>query len=152
MWVDGDARADTHVGFRGSLSVGSATTLKVRVFASCPFILFLDGKWIGEGPVRWATAAPEFQVFEEKIDAGPHVLAVHAHYEGVQTRMMEALPPLISCVAVGNAVALPVQWKATVLAGYAHSVPADQSSVRLDRLVRYARNPSRLANERIRRL
>ena len=115
MWIEGDPVRDSHVGFCGLLSGGPAT---IQVFASCPFRLYLNGEWIGEGPVRWSKSAPEFQEFDLPLRTGSNVIGILAHYEGVSTRMMEAMPPFVQCRINREGQEIAVSWKALRIGGF----------------------------------
>ncbi len=146
MWATGPIRKDSHFGFRGSFKT-DATKAEIRVFCPCPFLIYLDGEWIGEGPVRWAINAPEYQAFTVDLKPGSHVIAVFAHYEGVSTRMMETQPPFLACDGrVGDVLKLCRSLgehrdsMSSHVGGQAH-----QSTVRVDRLGRYPPGAGKLA-------
>lgn len=119
MWIEGDPVRDSHVGLCGMLSGGPAT---IQVFASCPFRLYLNGEWIGEGPVRWSKSAPELQEFELPLRTGSNVIGILAHYEGVSTRMMEAMPPFVQCRIHREGQEIAVSWKALRIGGFTPEV------------------------------
>jgi len=121
MWVAGAGRRDVHVGFRGRFTLVVPSRVQIQLLATCPFLVFVDGEWIGEGPMRWTDAEPEFQMFEAALSAGSHVLSIHAHYEGVETRLLRQQPGFIACDLVGGDYKA-IAWRASILGGYASEV------------------------------
>lgn len=122
MWVDETRHRDFHAAFRGEFATPSSASVRIRLLSSCPTLVFVDGNWIGEGPVRWPRSAPEFQVFKVPVNSGKHVIAIHAHSEGVDTRMMVQQSPFVACdVQIGNDPA-HTSWKTIGLPGYSAEV------------------------------
>jgi hypothetical protein len=77
---------------------------------------WIDGHWLLEGPFRYPLEAPEFQTMEIELAAGPHVLAVHARHDGIDTRMLKATPPYLWVRVLHGDHQLPIAWKGTPLA------------------------------------
>lgn len=90
----GDIEPDSHFYFRGRFTVPMSGTVKIKLLAASWFEAWLDEEWLAEGPARFDLAHPEFQCLEKVLPAGEHVLALHVHYEGVETRLMPAETPL----------------------------------------------------------
>ncbi len=73
MAVSDPDHQDVHEAFRGAFRSTAGTRARIDVFSTCPFLIYLDGALIGEGPMRWADTQPEYQSFEVKLKTGDHV-------------------------------------------------------------------------------
>ena len=71
-----------------------AATVRIKLLAASWFEAWLDEEWLAEGPARFSLEHPEFQGLEKELPAGEHLLALHVHYEGVETRLMPAETPM----------------------------------------------------------
>ena len=118
LWLPGKPKPDTHVAFRGLVQSSTEGKSEIEILSSCPFQLWLNGILIGEGPIRWANSHPESQIFQASLRAGANIIAIHAHYEGVDTRMMPSMPPFIRC-GVHEA---PVIWRCLHLRAFSSQV------------------------------
>ncbi len=103
----GEIEPDSHFFFRGKFSLATAGTVKIKLLAASWFEAWLDNTWLTDGPARFDRAHPEFQLLEKKLSAGEHVLALHVHYEGVTTRMLEAETPMFVYAEVEEE---PIEW------------------------------------------
>lgn len=84
--------------------------------------LFIDGVRTAEGPTRFTGQAPYFERTKVTLAAGEHVIAIHAHSAGVQTRTLLLRPPAVFCrVTTTAGAALPVAWLCRPLSAGAHS-------------------------------
>ena len=124
-WVDpigwnvgSEQHADTYHAHRSRFTVKTRQEGSLKVFAICPFLLYIDGKWIGEGPTRWSDGAPEYQQFDLDLAAGDHVLAIATHYEGVETRLLHHQPGFLAAELLLGDAPFSLQWKGTDLAGF----------------------------------
>lgn len=108
----GSAEPDSHYYFRGRFTVPAGGTVNIKLLAASWFEAWLDGGWLAEGPARFDLRHPEFQTLETELSAGEHVLALHVHYEGVVTRLMEAETPLFVFAEIeADGKDLPIGWK-----------------------------------------
>lgn len=102
---------DVHVAFRGTLTLTKATDVLIDHVAISWYNLFIDGVRTAEGPTRFTGQAPYFERTKVTLAAGSHVIAIHAHSAGVQTRTLLERTPAIFCRATTAAgAALPVVW------------------------------------------
>ena len=103
---------DVHVAFRGTLTLHAATTVHLDHVAVSWYNLFVDGKREAEGPTRFTGQAPYFARTTVSLSSGTHVIAVHAHSAGVQTRTLLKRPPAVFCRATTAAgTALPLSCR-----------------------------------------
>jgi hypothetical protein len=112
--------ADTHWAFRGTFTVPCRSTILLEHSAADPYRLFLDGREIAEGPLRFHPDHPECFAQHLPLRAGAHVFACHVHHQGVATRLMPGMPPFlhIRISGPGNDRAIPVAWRFMQLEGY----------------------------------
>ncbi len=122
MAVSDPDHQDVHEAFRGAFRSTAGTRARIDVFSTCPFLIYLDGALIGEGPMRWADTQPEYQSFEVKLKTGDHVVAIHAHYEGVETRLLRIQPGFLACRVEQSESFQTIEWKSTPLRGYSSKV------------------------------
>jgi alpha-L-rhamnosidase len=94
MSVPGRVEPDSHFYFRGRFSLPKAATVQIKLLAASWFEAWLDDDWLTEGPARFAPTHPEFHGLEKNLPAGEHLLALHVHYEGVETRLIPGDVPL----------------------------------------------------------
>ena len=82
-WPAAATAPDTHVAFRGSITVDAATRVTIEIIAASWWEAHLDGHGLDEGAPRYHPSRPEHLRFEVVLGPGSHVLAVHAHHYGV---------------------------------------------------------------------
>ena len=116
--VGKEAQADTFHVYRSTWVANTERVVEVKVFSTCPFHLYVDEEWFGEGPLRWTDKAPEYQVFRVKLSQGAHVLSFVAHYEGVETRLIHNQAGYLACTLIQDGQTIPLVWKGTELKGY----------------------------------
>ena len=108
---------DVHGAFRGSFSTAADnTTLEIAHTGVSWYNVWLDGALIAEGPTRFTGDTPWSALTTVSVPkAGAHVLAIHAHSSGVQTRTLLKNPGVVWCIVTdvtGQAPqALAVSWK-----------------------------------------
>ncbi|MBN1489768.1 MAG: hypothetical protein JXA69_07615 [Phycisphaerae bacterium] len=119
MWVDaGVPKPDTYAAFRGRFTLPAATEVELRTLGSSWFVVWLDGKYLTEGPARFDALHPEYQRFGVTLPAGRHVLAVQVHHIGATTRMLMDMRPFLYCHAYANGNIIAIRWKCAPLGGY----------------------------------
>ena len=109
---------DYHIAFRGSIDLEKETDVTFNLLASSWFVVWLNGDYVLEGPARYHISYPEYQTYTVKLPKGRNVIAVQVHQEGVETRMIQVIPPFFWCEANIGGQPLAIQWKATRLKGY----------------------------------
>jgi hypothetical protein len=109
--------ADSHVAFRGSF-VSTSPGVDLRLLGASEFLVWIDGKLIGDGPARFDAKYPEYQTYPLHLQPGRHLIALHVHNEGVTTRILAKMAPFVWCdVAEGDGHD-PVAWKCERISGY----------------------------------
>ena len=111
--------ADSHFYFRGCFTLPSVSQVKIKILAASWFEAWLDKAWLAEGPARFDKAYPEYETFELELGQGVHILAMHVHYEGVDTRLLERDVPLfVYASAEVDGEPLEIQWRYLPLEAY----------------------------------
>jgi hypothetical protein len=116
MWA-GDPKSaivDSHAAFRGSFHVEREGEYDLRLLATMPVLVSLDGEPLVDGPVRFPPDRPEYLLHPIYLRRGEHRLLVRGHYEGITTRIMQTMAPLVACEMDG----LEITWEAATLGGY----------------------------------
>lgn len=90
VWATEATPSDQHVAFRLKFStINPNTMISIKHVCVSWYNVFLDGDYIAEGPTRFIGDTPYFATTQVIIpDSGTHVIAIHAHHAGVQTRML----------------------------------------------------------------
>ena len=115
-------QADTHAAFRGSFSLEETTALEYRVLAASVFTIWLDGQFITEGPARYPSRNPEYQVFHFNLSKGQHTLAIQVHHQGVHTRILGNQAPFVWSELQSPNGMINVKWLTSLLEGYTKAV------------------------------
>ena len=103
--------ADVHVGFRATLKLPAAATVLIDHVAVSWYNVYVDGERTAEGPTRFTGQAPYYQRSRVSLAAGEHVIAMHVHSAGVQTRTLLLRPPAAFCRATtADGKPLPLAW------------------------------------------
>jgi hypothetical protein len=121
VWI-ADDQPDCHVAFRGEFTLGAPAEVEVASLGSAWFDLELDGDWLDEGPWRFHPRRPEHALARRRLAAGDHWLTLHAHHQGVHTRLMRLMPAFIACAVRAGGSELAVRWRARRIEGYRRSV------------------------------
>eukprot|EP01047_Picozoa_sp_COSAG01_P054328 COSAG01_NODE_5925_length_3948_cov_37.584631_3_plen_530_part_00 len=107
---------DVHAAFRGSFTVHTPTTVHIDHVAVSWYNLFIDGKRRAEGPTRFVAEVPYFARTTCTLGSGTHVIAIHAHSAGEQTRTMLKRPAAVFCRATTEqGTPLHISWACTPL-------------------------------------
>ena len=111
---------DTHGAFRGRFRLARASDVALRLCGASWFAVWLDGEWLAEGPARFLPGRPEYEWRHLQLPAGEHLLAVHAHHVGADTRMLLDTAPFlaVSLCAEPAGTEIPLLWKGRRLDGY----------------------------------
>jgi hypothetical protein len=103
---------DTHSGFRGGFELTDAGEVEIRFIGATFFNLWLDGGFVADGPARFPREHPEYDTLRVKLPAGRHVLAAQVTHAGVDSRIMNDLPPFFACNVLLNDEPVKTEWKA----------------------------------------
>lgn len=117
--ASGEIEPDSHFLFRGRFALPAAGRVELRLLAASWFEAWLDDSWLTEGPARFDLARPECEKLEMDLEAGEHLLALHVHCEGVETRLMAATVPLFVFASIeSGGTAVEVEWRHLPLEAY----------------------------------
>lgn len=123
MWLVGASRnEDCYGAFRGEFTLESGGTVDLLTAGSGWYQGYVDGRPVFEGPARYVIGHPEADRTEVTLDAGRHVLAIHAHHLGVTTRMIKVDQPFVSAAVRQMGREVAVRWRCAELKGYAGQV------------------------------
>lgn len=122
LWLPEKSEVDTYTAFRGTFQITAANEVEVRFLGASWFVLWLDGRYLSEGPARFIREYPEYQSCRVQLSEGRHVLAVQVHYEGLTTRLMRDIGPFWMCQLSSRGMEIPVQWRAIPLDGFKSKV------------------------------
>ena len=122
MWTPQAASQDQHVAFRATFTTSVANTeLRIDHFCTSWYNVFLDGSYIAEGPTRFMQNQPFYDSTILTVPTvGKHVVAIHAHNAGVNTRMLLNTLAVVSCAiqptdTSGKQPISPISWKCLAL-------------------------------------
>jgi alpha-L-rhamnosidase len=119
MWLSNDSISpDVHAAFRGRFVLDEASDIELQFSGASWYVVWLDGNYFYEGPDRYPKDFPDYQSKKIALAAGNHLLAIHLHYEGVDTRMLKAIQPFLYCRALSGLKEIPIVWKCLSLKGY----------------------------------
>jgi alpha-L-rhamnosidase len=112
-------KTDSYTALRGQFILEREQACRLHMVGASWFQVWLDGRWIAEGPARFVVGKPEVETFSLTIPAGRHVLAVVLNHLDVETRLLKKMEPFLDVhleMIEGKAVEL--SWKAAPLEGY----------------------------------
>jgi len=110
IWLPGNPVAqDVHAAFLASFAT-TATHLRLRVQAAGSFRVWVDGIRQVTGPLRFAPAVPEFHEQQLTVTPGRHVLAIHAHADGVATRISAPVPAFVWATVHADDGPVALEW------------------------------------------
>eukprot|EP00041_Stephanoeca_diplocostata_P036616 m.1343431 g.1343431 ORF g.1343431 m.1343431 type:complete len:299 (-) comp24901_c1_seq31:2074-2970(-) len=98
LWLSGSGvDTDVHAAFRFTFSTENPNEkLSIHHLGISWYNVYVDGNYVAEGPTRFIGNTPYYDETEITIPtAGKHVVAVHAHSCGEQTRILLKTPPLV---------------------------------------------------------
>eukprot|EP00041_Stephanoeca_diplocostata_P036619 m.1343793 g.1343793 ORF g.1343793 m.1343793 type:complete len:170 (-) comp24901_c1_seq50:2463-2972(-) len=98
LWLSGSGvDTDVHAAFRFTFSTENPNEkLSIHHRGISWYNVYVDGNYVAEGPTRFIGNTPYYDETEITIPtAGKHVVAVHAHSCGEQTRILLKTPPLV---------------------------------------------------------
>jgi len=149
MWPGSSetAKPDTHALFQGSFKLTRNAIVSVQLLSIGPALLWLDGKLILDGPIRYAPGHPEYISCDVDLDKGEHQLELHYGHEGVTTRIMPQPAPLVACRIEGEDGEVATTWKGALLPGFASQVRRVNPQLGWIEWCDTARNPSAAKDE-----
>lgn len=119
LWIAGNSpEAEEYFAFRAVFETKKAGKLCLHLLGSSAYCVFLDGKFLTDGPYRYDKAHPEYEPVEVHMPAGRHVLQSVVAYIGCDTRILQEEHPYFACDAFLNDVPLSLQWKGIQLDAY----------------------------------
>jgi hypothetical protein len=120
LWttIDLQPQKDVHVAFRGVFELPSPCQVELHTLGASWYVLWLDDRFLLDGPPRHEPQHPEYQVDRLALPAGRHVLAVQVHEIGEGTERHPYVPPFLYCRLFVGGAAVPVRWRCRPLAGY----------------------------------
>ena len=120
LWIDNstDKFKDVHAGFRGHFYLEEKSTATIHVSGASAYMLYVNGILIADGPDRFPPDHPVYQQPVIELEAGHHVIAVHVHSEGVETRILQNIDPFLYCRLFIGQQELEPDWKCSILPGY----------------------------------
>ena len=113
---------DVHVAFRGTFEQAAAGDVEVRLLGAAWFVVWIDGRYLADGPSRFQAEYPQYQTHPLHLGPGRHTLAVQVAHIGVSTRLLENIAPFLYCVVHTGSREVPVHWKCSALPAYASQV------------------------------
>jgi hypothetical protein len=123
IWINDAAQInDQHVAFRGTFELPQDGEVEIRSLGASWYEAFIDGEFVFEGPLRYPAGHPEYDRTRIALAAGHHVLAVHVHHLGVETRLLAAIDPFL-CIEISTKENpdLPIAWRCRELPGFART-------------------------------
>ncbi len=124
FWVDaGDTQpADSRYAFRGTFELSEKSNVELKILAAPWFNASLDGKFLTEGPARFSSSHPQYEVRRLPLGKGKHVLAIEVQNDEISTRLLEKQQPFVySEVSVGGSP-VPISWKGSRVGGFSSKV------------------------------
>ncbi len=122
LWPTDDTTSkDTHVAFRGLFNMPADGNIDLQLSGASWYVVWLDGKYIYEGPDRYSAQYPEYQSRSLELARGSHVIAIEVHNEGIETRILDAIHPFLFCQMVNQGKIIPIIWKCLLLDGFEHT-------------------------------
>ncbi len=124
LWLP-DGRSDNrdlYVAFRAEFELPVAGVLTWRALAVDWFTTWLDGQRVAEGPARFPASRPEYQTFSAPVAAGRHTLGFIVNHLGVSTRLLEGIPPFLTCAVACDSIELSLTWRCTRLDAFTSQV------------------------------
>lgn len=120
LWIqEGEPlMADRYVAFRGTFEQEQKSKVLLHLSGASAYNVFIDGRFLGDGPVRYKPEYPLYETYELELEAGTHVVAVLVNAHGAETRMLEAIDPFLYCKLYNGGVEVPLEWKYLSLPGY----------------------------------
>src|SRR5690554_1912211 len=121
LWIGEPAPApDQHVAFRGAFTFDRPQTVELQSLGASWYTLWVDGDYLNDGPARYPESHVQYERQTSKLDAGKHVIAVHAQYFAIATRLLNDVPPFLEIAVVPEDAGTPlsIDWKCQHLTGY----------------------------------
>ncbi len=128
IWVDGrEASRNVYAFFRRAFSCDRAAALEIAITADSFYWLYIDGRWMGRGPVRSFHGAYAFDTFTVPLAPGPHSIAVLVHHVGeINATMMKGRPALLVAAGLDAGVDLSsnaADWRCRIASAWREDLP-----------------------------
>lgn len=112
-------KTDSYTALRGHFALANEEACRLLIAGAGWFQVWLDGKWIAEGPARFLEGKAEVETFALVIPAGGHVLAVVLNHLDVETRLLKKMEPFLAVqLDLEGGEGVDLLWRAAPLAGY----------------------------------
>ena len=114
FWHPNTSRsANTYVAFRATFELASSSQVDFQMIGAHWFRVWLDGEFITEGPARFDAEHPEYESLVLSLTSGFHVIAILAHNENLNTRIIrgDIIPPFMSVKAIADSADIRLHWK-----------------------------------------
>jgi len=114
LWPQNTNSPDSYAAFRGHFQTVSKTVVKINYLCAHWCRIWVDGRLTAQGPARYNRQFPEYETLELELKPGRHVIAAIAVYPGVDTRMLEKIPPFWFCQIAD----VDIDWKCMPLEAF----------------------------------
>jgi hypothetical protein len=125
LWLPEKAgQIDTYGAFRGSFRLADSAEVEFHILGCHFFNAWLDGEYFCQGPARFESSHPEYEVIRKKLSAGEHLIAAIVHNTGISTRLLrgDIIPAFFACKIIHKDKEIAVSWKCLKLEGYESQV------------------------------
>jgi hypothetical protein len=127
QWASGVSATDGHAAFRLSFTTTVAnTSVLISHTGVSWYNTWCDSERVAEGPTRYSHGAPYYDTTTVVLPkAGAHVVAIHAHSVGEQTRILLKTNPFVCCdIVAADPSTQPISavtWTCASLSAYGAS-------------------------------
>jgi len=119
LWMDdGATEPDTYVAFRGILQLKEDSPVILRTLGASWYTVWLDGEYLLMGPARFPIEHPQYGERLLHLSRGCHVIAAQVHHDGVETRILKAMPPFLDIHVLKDGQEVAVPWRCIRLPGF----------------------------------
>jgi len=119
LWLSAEATPeDSFAAFRGKFSLPAEGMADIQLSGATWYVVWIDGEYFHEGPDRYSAAYPEYQSKKTTLTKGEHLIAVQVHHEGIETRILKAMKPFLTCSVRLQDSEIPIAWTCESLTGY----------------------------------
>lgn len=120
LWLPVSGGIDTYGAFRGAFRLADSAEVEFCILGCHFFDVWLDGEYLCQGPARFESGHPEYEIIRKKLGAGEHCIAAIVHNVGVATRLLRSdiIPAFFACSVIHRDKEIGVLWKCLKLEGY----------------------------------
>lgn len=106
-----EPQPDQAAHFRAHFTLDKASALELHHTGCGGYLVWLDGELLCDGPPRFQTQWPEYQVRAFNAEPGQHRLDILATHFGVETRLLHTMVPFVYARLVRNDGDIALPWK-----------------------------------------